>query len=134
MAAEGWYARIGLAWDRKTALGRYRAYLGSPNTLFLVAQERGIVVGFLMAHLEAYLPFDDYYSAEHLVYVEPASRSSGAFEALLAGWESWARERRARELYFAPSLSGDAGLFWRFLRARGWEHAGVAFRKALRTA
>jgi GNAT superfamily N-acetyltransferase len=86
-------------WAQLHAARSYTEHLANPDTLVLVAEHGGGVVGHLLG---AYYGPSDMWSAARAylisMYVQPAWRGQQAGSRLVDGFTAWARDRGAAQL------------------------------------
>lgn len=108
--------------DRREFFERYyaeeghRRALGSARTLYLVAQDGGAPVAFLLASEQA----DGV--RLHRLYADPERWRRGAGQALWDGLVAWSRSRAAKRIAFEVAADGVAGP--RFYEKQGCRRVG----------
>ncbi len=107
----------------------YEAYLQRPDTVALVAEDDGAVVGFIDMEYRARLNFSSPQAWVPDLIVTERARSHGAGRALLAAAEERARTRGC----FALSLESAnwRGRAHAFYVREGMEHVSASFIKVL---
>jgi GNAT superfamily N-acetyltransferase len=86
------------AWDEKRATVALRDAIESHNSVVLVAESDGRLVGFLTAYLDLHSVRFGYRVWVEDFAVHPDRRSEGIGKALLDAAKAWARERGATHL------------------------------------
>jgi GNAT superfamily N-acetyltransferase len=98
--------------------------LGRPDTLVLVAEGGGSILGYLLAGLHGTLFADGPMAwVEELMVAEPA-RGSGVGRSLMTAAEQWAHSVPCAYLALASRRAG------RFYEALGYEPSATYYRKA----
>jgi ribosomal protein S18 acetylase RimI-like enzyme len=110
------------------AEARYRAALGDPAQLHLVAERDDRLVGMGMARVTVPSSMSDERAAEvSNVYVLPEARGLGVGRALVVGLARWAREQGAPRLVLKTYSQNEEAL-------RFWETVGFRPRFVQMTA
>lgn len=99
--------------------------LARPDTLLLVAEARGGVVGYLLASVHPTFLANGPVAWVEEVMVDADSRRVGTGSALMAAAERWAAERAAAYISLASRRAGE------FYLALGYDDSAVYFKKRL---
>ena len=103
----------------------FRSLAEAPQALVLVAEQRGSVVGYLLAHCRAtFLANGPVAWVEEVMVAEPARRN-GVGQALMNDVESWAESQGAAYVSLASRRAGD------FYLSLAYEDAATFFKKPL---
>ena len=104
----------------------FRSLVEAPQTLVLVAEERGgSVVGYLLAHCRATFLANCPVAWVEEVMVAGRARRQGVGQALMIEVESWAKSQGGAYVSLASRRAGD------FYRALAYEDAATFFKKSL---
>ena len=99
--------------------------LGRDDTLLVVAEADGLVIGYLLASVHLTFLANGPVAWVEEVMVEAGSRREGAGSALMAAAEMWAADRGAAYVSLASRRAAD------FYLALGYDDSAVYFRKGL---
>jgi GNAT superfamily N-acetyltransferase len=102
----------------------FAALLAHPDTLVLVAERGGEVVGYLLATSHPAFHANGPVARVEEVMVAAEARGAGAGRQLMAAAEAWARCRGARYVALATRRAAP------FYQALGYEDSAVYFKKA----
>ena len=91
MHAESRYAHLNYDDAKVFALGNVA--LTEPSMCIFVAEERGAIVGMLVAFVQEYYFGNDLQSADIMFYVHPDHRGGSSAVKLVKRYEQWALER-----------------------------------------
>ncbi len=109
----------------------FQAYLDSADPTFFVVEQRGRIVGFLMATIGGYSYASGIYTTQQVMYVRPDKRGTRAATLLIRHLVDWSRRLGAREI----TGGNNNGLYTertaRFLEKQGFERTGVFMRRPL---
>ena len=109
----------------------FQAYLESADPTFFVVEQRGRIVGFLMATIGGYSYASGIYTTQQVMYVRPDKRGTRAATLLIRHLVDWSRRLGAREI----TGGNNNGLYTertaRFLEKQGFERTGVFMRRPL---
>ena len=116
--------------DLQTSLRNAASTIMSDDGCFLIAVDRGRVVGFLWGHA-ANLPWSRKILAfDTILYVSPDKRrKSSAGYKLMKAWELWAKERGAEEVQISIASGIHEDETIRFYKKLGYSYIGQQFRK-----
>lgn len=118
--------------DLEVSLHNAASTIMSDNGCFLIATDKGQVVGFLWGHA-ANLPWSRQIIAfDTILYVKPEKRknSSAGFK-LMRAWESWAKERGAEEVQISIASGIHENDTTKFYEKMGYHYIGQQYRKEL---
>lgn len=111
-----------IAWET------FDAYLASANPTFFVAEDRGNVVGYLMALMNGYAFTTGLHVVQEVLYVKPDKRGGLAAALLVKAFVAWGTRVGARELFFGISNGFQPERTARFFRHFGAEVVGYSLK------
>jgi len=116
--------------DLQTSLHNASSTIMSEDGCFLVAIDKGLVVGFLWGHA-ANLPWSRKILAfDTILYVRPDKRKySSAGYKLMKHWEQWAKERGAEEVQISIASGIHEEDTLKFYKKLGYHYIGTQLRK-----
>ncbi len=113
------------SWDPKRAAVALRQAIGSHDSVVLLADDGGTLIGFLTAYQDMHSVRFGYRAWVEDFAVDPERRSQGVGKAMLAAARDWARERGATHLELDSALERtDAH---RFYEREGAEYKSFSF-------
>lgn len=113
------------AWDERRAVVALRQAIESHDSVVLVADAGGELVGFLTAYQDLHSVRFGYRAWVEDLAVDPGRRSQGIGKALLDAAKAWARERGATHLELDSALARtDAH---RFYEREGAQYRSFSF-------
>jgi GNAT superfamily N-acetyltransferase len=104
--------------------GAFRGALTRPDVRVLVAEESGVVVGYLLAQLEPTFFADGPVAWVQEVMVAEGRRGSGVGRALVRAAEAWAREAGAVSVSLASRRAGG------FYEALGYVASATFYQRS----
>jgi GNAT superfamily N-acetyltransferase len=113
------------AWDERRAEVALRQAIESHDSVVLVADDGGALIGFLTGYQDLHSVRFGYRAWVEDFAVEPKRRSQGVGKAMLEAAKAWARERGATHLELDSALArADAH---RFYEREGAEYKSYSF-------
>lgn len=97
----------------------YRRYLKTAVPTVFVADDNGVVIGFLLAYIHGYAFTRGIFTVQEVLYVDPTSRGTRAAAHLMAEFVRWSDMLGARE-----NIGGNSNEFHSERTARFLEHFG----------
>lgn len=113
-----------LDYDAEIATQTFRAYMDTANPTFLVVEDEGVVIGFLMALFHAYAFCRGHFVSQEVIYVRPDKRGTRAAAKLFAGFVRWAERLKPEEIFAGASWGRRSAAAARWLQRFGFEPAG----------
>jgi len=111
-----------LDFDAETTRRTFRASIARADpTIFVVEDDNGEVIGYLVALMRAYMFTRGHLASQEVIYVKPGRRGSRAALMLIKSFRQWAKIIGAREAYM-----GIANGFQPDRTARLFSHYGFA--------
>lgn len=101
--------------------------MSNKHRLFLVAEEKEDVVGFLTGRVEKHLFGPELLGQEELLYIRPDRRSGMAGYKLMKEWMIWCREMGCVEATFAATAI-QRDQFGALATRLGMHHAGNVYK------
>lgn len=113
------------AWDERRAAVALRQAIASHDSVVLVADEAGDLIGFATAYQDLHSARFGYRAWVEDLAVDPDRRSRGVGKALLHAAKAWARERGATHLELdSAEPRKDAH---RFYEREGADYRSISF-------
>lgn len=118
-------------YDRDMARATFRRYLDTASPTIFVAEKNRKVIGFLKVYVYGYDYRAGLYTAQKVLYVEPAHRGSRASALLIRHLITWSRSIGADRIVGGNDNSFRSERTAKFLEHFGFERVGFAMRKTL---
>ena len=113
--------------ERVRSVFRHAQVSGDP-TIFVV-EDKGVLIGYLVAKVWPYLFTATVHVAQEVVYIRPDKRGSRAAASLFGLYSKWAAATKADEAFAGISNGLHPERTARFMKKFGFEVVGVSLRR-----
>lgn len=118
-----------LDFDVDVATATFEAYMTTANPTFLVVEDEGEVIGFLMALFHAYGFCRGHFVGQEVIYVRPDKRGTRAAARLVKAYDEWAAQTEPREIFAGVANGVTIDRTVRFFEHFGYDLVGATLRR-----
>ncbi len=109
----------------------YFRYIDTADPTIFVAEDKGRIVGFLVALICGYEFTDGLYTVQRVLYVRPDRRGGRTAALLMKHFIAWSEQLGAKEIIGGNDNSFNSEQTASFLEKFGFERVGYSLRRSL---
>ena len=120
-----------LLFDEQRCRESFAGYLRHASPTIFVVDQRGHVVGFMLAEVRDYRAVSGFFTIQEVLYVQPDKRGTRAAALLIKQLVDWSIRLGAKEIIGGNDGGKKSGQMTKFLERFGFQRVGNAMKRVV---